>query len=175
MPVAVSCKNDSTSIDDLLKTKGLISDGSRIEIDQGISAIENFVLLNQSSRSYRQTAPLTGTEQPFMLFSERELGILLLENAALKKKLQELVLVDYGNRDIIPSQQNLIDWLGQKASGFLITEMLLNVGRREPREGPRDYKDSTSVMGLSMMKEHVQSIRLTNFDLMTYEGRRYVH
>ncbi|KAG0367031.1 hypothetical protein BGZ54_004517, partial [Gamsiella multidivaricata] len=37
--------------------------------------------------------------------------------------------------------------------------VLSNVGRREPRKGPRDLKDSTSVIDLSMMREHVQSIR----------------
>ncbi|KAG0368328.1 hypothetical protein BGZ54_002166 [Gamsiella multidivaricata] len=142
-----------------LKTKDLISDGTCTKIDQGIPAIENFVLSSQSSKSYRQTAPLTGTNQPFMSFSERELGILIRQNAALKKKHQELVLVDYQHKDIIPAQCDLTDWLGQKAPGLLITEMLLNVGRREPRKGPRDYKYSTSVMDLSMMREHDQSIR----------------
>ncbi|KAI7818414.1 hypothetical protein BC939DRAFT_506596 [Gamsiella multidivaricata] len=115
-----------------LKTKDLISDGTCTKIDQGIPAIENFVLSSQSSKSYRQTAPLTGTNQPFMSFSERELGILIRQNAALKKKHQELVLVDYQHKDIIPAQCDLTDWLGQKAPGLLITEMLLNVGRREP-------------------------------------------
>ncbi|KAG0366423.1 hypothetical protein BGZ54_005361, partial [Gamsiella multidivaricata] len=68
-----------------LEMKGLISDGSHTEIDQGIPAIVNFALLNRSNKSYRQTAPLTGTEQPFMSFSGCGLGILFWQNTALKK------------------------------------------------------------------------------------------
>ncbi|KAG0366459.1 hypothetical protein BC939DRAFT_505877 [Gamsiella multidivaricata] len=60
-------------------------------------------------------------------------------------------------------------------SWLLITEMLSNIGSREPRKEPKDYKNSASVMDLSMMQEHDQSIRQANFDPMTYEGRGYVH
>ncbi|KAG0370018.1 hypothetical protein BC939DRAFT_504322 [Gamsiella multidivaricata] len=52
--------------------------------------------------------------------------------------------------------------------------MLPDIGKREPCKGPRDYKDLTSVVDLSMMREHVQSIRQANFDTMTYEGCGYV-
>ncbi|KAI7825676.1 hypothetical protein BC939DRAFT_476118 [Gamsiella multidivaricata] len=57
-----------------LNAKGLVSDGVCTEIDQDIPAIENIVLLNQSSKSYRKTALLTSMEQPFISLSEREFG-----------------------------------------------------------------------------------------------------
>ncbi|KAG0367743.1 hypothetical protein BGZ54_003357 [Gamsiella multidivaricata] len=147
-----------------LNAKGLVSDGVCTEIDQDIPAIENIVLLNQSSKSYRKTALLTSMEQPFISLSEREFG-----------KLQELVLVDFEDKSIIPSKSDPSKWLQGKTPRFLITEMLSNIGRNEARKGPRDYKDSTSVMDLSMMREHVQFIRQADFDPTTYKGRGYVH
>ncbi|KAG0352038.1 hypothetical protein BGZ54_002986 [Gamsiella multidivaricata] len=160
-----------------MTSKNFKREGSRIRwvTYQGIPATENFVLLNQSSKSYRKTAPLTSAEQPFMSFSERELGILFWQNAALKEKLQELVLVDFEDKSIIPSKNDLSMWLQGKIPGFLIIEMLSNIGRNEPCKGPRDFKDSTPVMDLSMIREYVQSTRQANSDPMTYEGCGYIH
>ncbi|KAI7830198.1 hypothetical protein BC939DRAFT_499689 [Gamsiella multidivaricata] len=146
MPVEGSWKDDNNDINDLsIIAKNFKREGSRIRwvTYQGIPATENFVLLNQSSKSYRKTAPLTSAEQPFMSFSERELGILFWQNAALKEKLQELVLVDFEDKSIIPSKNDLSMWLQGKIPGFLIIEMLSNIGRNEPCKGPRDFKDST--------------------------------
>ncbi|KAG0358710.1 hypothetical protein BGZ54_010310, partial [Gamsiella multidivaricata] len=79
------------------------------------------------------------------------------------------MLIDFENKNTIPAQGDLIDWLGEKAPGFLITEMLSNVGRCGPCKGSSGFKDSTLVMDLSMMREHVQFIQQANFDPMTYE------
>ncbi|KAF8916557.1 hypothetical protein BGZ58_005260, partial [Dissophora ornata] len=162
-----------------MKGKGLVSDELQLHtvIDEGIPAIENYVLLNQSSRSYRKTVPLTSTEQPFVSFSERELALLFWQNDALKKRLQDLALEVFEDKSFIPSQMDLNQWLQGVAPGSLITEMLSNVGRNEPRKGPRDYKDSTCMMDLSEMREHIQNIRRADFDPMTplmHKKCRYV-
>ncbi|KAF8907975.1 hypothetical protein BGZ58_006137, partial [Dissophora ornata] len=151
----------------------LVSDGSRTEIDQCIPAIENFILLNQASKSYRKTVPLTGMEQPFVSFSERELATLFWQNDALRGKLEELVLVDFEDKNFIPSIIDLSEWLMRKAPGSLITEILSNIGRCEPRKGRRDFKDSTYVMSLDQMRDHIQSIRQDNFDPNTYKEKGY--
>jgi len=77
------------------------------EIDNKLSAIENFILLNRSSKSFRRIAPMTGVEQPFISFSDRELGILLWKNEILKPKLQELTLEDFSDKTIQTYQLDL--------------------------------------------------------------------
>lgn len=147
----------------------------RTEIDDTISAIENFVLLSRSSRRYRRIVPLASLEQPFVSFSERELGILFWQKAKLQKKLQELALEDFQDKDIIPRQSDMESWLQKKAPGTLITEMLSDIGKPRPRKGRGGFRDSTSVMDLDKMRSHLQSIQKANFDPRIYNERGYAH
>ncbi|KAG0195336.1 hypothetical protein BGX28_001636, partial [Mortierella sp. GBA30] len=150
-----------------MKAKGLVSDETHSEIDYEVPAIENYLRLNKCSKSYRRTVPFARTERPFVSFSERELVILFWQNSALKTRLQDLVLEGYENKEFDPSQSCVIDWLRGVAPGYLIIEMLSNVGRNEPRKGPRDYKDSTCTMDESEMRAHILKIRQPDFNPQT--------
>ena len=66
---------------------GMVSrnDYSR-NIDDNISAIENYITLNSSTKSLRRTFLLTGIEHRFITFSELELILLLWQNEAVNQK-----------------------------------------------------------------------------------------
>ena len=54
-----------------MSMKELLVEGQSSNIDGTIPAIQHFVTLSQSTKSYRRTVPLTDMEQPFVSFSER--------------------------------------------------------------------------------------------------------
>ncbi|KAG0353973.1 hypothetical protein BGZ54_001923, partial [Gamsiella multidivaricata] len=62
-----------------------------------------------------------------------------------------------------------------RPAGTIITKLLSNVGRSEPRKGPRGFKDSISMIDLAAMRDHIQSLRQANFDPRNYTKRSYVH
>ncbi|KAF9994920.1 hypothetical protein BGZ65_009442, partial [Modicella reniformis] len=160
------------------KAKGFLPVGSHSTIKNDLPAIENFVLLNRSSKKARKIVPLVGSQRPFIAFSERELCILFWQHEALKNELQKLILKDYKDKNVIPSSNDLSEWLRTKSPGVVITEMLSNIGRDEPRtrrRGPRGFKDMTSVMDLARMREHLQVIQHKDFNPNAYEQRGYVH
>ncbi|KAG0352061.1 hypothetical protein BGZ54_002981 [Gamsiella multidivaricata] len=157
-----------------MKAKGLVADGSCTKIDDDIPAIENFMLLNRSSKSFRRFVPLTGTEQPFVSFSERELGILFWHHSAIKGKLQEMMLVDFEDKSTVPARDDFLEWLQTKPPGFFITEVLSNIGKNNVRKGRRGFKDNTSTMGLTRIRAHVQHIQHPNFDPRGYSEHGYV-
>ncbi|KAG0244699.1 hypothetical protein BGX31_008706 [Mortierella sp. GBA43] len=161
-------KNGSLELEKKLQTqkaKGFVLE--RSEIDDGLPAIENFILLNKCNKEFRKVVPLTGIEQPFVSFGERELGILFW--------LQDLIKSDYDNEEFVPIQAHLSEWLNDGAPGTLITAMLSDIGRAQPQKGRRDMKDSTSVMELDAMRNHLQHPQHPEFDPRTYNERGYVH
>ncbi|KAF9189662.1 hypothetical protein BGZ51_009391 [Haplosporangium sp. Z 767] len=84
-----------------------------------------------------------------------------------KEKLQDLVLEDFDDKESNPSIVDLNEYLQRKPPGFFISCLLSNVGRNEPRHGPRNYKDATCIMDLDQLRQHIQHIRAPNFDPMT--------
>lgn len=154
-----------------MQKQAIISGSSRI--DENISAIENYIALNNSTKSFNKTFPLTGIEQPFVTFSELELAALLWQNEAIKTKLQTLALGDFEDKTIRLSQVDILQWLQDKPPGFLLSAMLSNIGQKAPRKGRRNYKDRTILMSLDEMQSHLQRIREPGFDSQTYRTKGY--
>ncbi|KAK3819889.1 MAG: hypothetical protein J3Q66DRAFT_367938 [Benniella sp.] len=170
-------KNGSIELEKKLRTlkeKGLVSE-EHSRIRQNIPTIENFVCLNRSSKSFRRIVPLSSAEQPFVLFSERELCILFWKNGALRDSLRKLVLVTYKDKTIVPSQADVLDWLAHESPGSVITSMLSHIGKGIPRKKARGFVRSASVMDLEKMRSHLQNIQRPDFDPKTYKDRGYVH
>ncbi|KAF9951295.1 hypothetical protein BGZ72_007152 [Mortierella alpina] len=152
------------------KKKGLLVPGMPTAIDNEIPAIENFVLLNRTDKNSRRIVPLTSFEQPFVSFSERELGILFWKNPVLKEQLRAWVLEDLENASFQPAQHDVNRLLQRAAPGELITRLLSNVGRDEPRHGRRTYKDTTTVMDQEEISVHIQNLRREGFNPADYDG-----
>ncbi|CAO3568064.1 unnamed protein product [Mortierella alpina] len=143
-------RNGSVELEEKLtsmKAMGLVLVDAHTQIDESIPALENFWRLNKSSKSYRRIVPLTGTEQPFVPFSELELIEFLWRNEEIKNHLQ-MVLEDYHNQDFNPSFTDLREYLDQRPPGYLIALLLSNIGRNELCQGRRNYKNSTCLMTL---------------------------
>ncbi|KAF9558374.1 hypothetical protein EC968_007111 [Mortierella alpina] len=143
-------------------------------IDENKSAIENYIALNNSTRSLRRTFPLSGIEQPFVTISETDLTALLWQNDNIKAKLQSLALEDFEDKTVTPSQVDIAYWLQRKPPGFLLSALLSDVGLSAPRKGRRNYKDRTSLMSLDEMQIHLQHIRKPGFDANRYKKKDYV-
>ncbi|KAF9310041.1 hypothetical protein BG006_004930, partial [Podila minutissima] len=52
----------------MLKKKGLLGPNVNIGIQEDLSAIENYLILNRLSRSPQRIIPLTSSKQPFISF-----------------------------------------------------------------------------------------------------------
>ncbi|KAI7816130.1 hypothetical protein BC939DRAFT_508611 [Gamsiella multidivaricata] len=83
-------------------------------------------------------------------------------------------LVAEGSRTEVDPSLPAIENFSRPA-GTIITKLLSNVGKSEPRKEPRSFKDSTSMMDLAAMREHIQSLWQANFDPRNYTERSYVH
>ena len=57
-----------------MKKKGTMGATADIQIREEISAAENFLHLHILTNNSRKIVPLTSSKQPFVSFSERELG-----------------------------------------------------------------------------------------------------
>ena len=113
-------------------------------------------------------------KQPFISFTERELGILLWKNDELKQLFREKVLNDFKTKDFDPSQADLTDWLQGKAPGSLITMVLSDIGG-DIQGKKRGFRHSTSMMDLQELRDHLQSIQHTSFTPKDYHRRGYAH
>jgi len=77
-----------------LQEKGLLAGDVDIRIRDTISALENYIALNDLIPNKRRIAPLTSSQQPFITFSERELAIFFWRRGVLKQRLVDLALAD---------------------------------------------------------------------------------
>ncbi|KAF9940486.1 hypothetical protein BGZ70_006332, partial [Mortierella alpina] len=87
------------------------------EIDNNRSAVENFLVLNNSNKKPWKLAPLSPAEHGFINISEKELVILFFKNDLLKRVLLSLVRIDFGTAT---SSVDVIEWLQDKPPGYLI-------------------------------------------------------
>jgi hypothetical protein len=67
-------------------------------IQEEISAAESFLSLNKHTKNSRRIVSFTTSQQPFVSFSEQELGFFFWKRDVLKLKLCELGLQDNTKR-----------------------------------------------------------------------------
>ncbi|KAF9159008.1 hypothetical protein BGX21_003433, partial [Mortierella sp. AD011] len=152
------------------QSKGILPAGIKIEIDNEISAIENFVQLNRIGKNRRKLAPMTPVAQTFVMFTERQLCSIFWKSRILQERLFRIAGERYTNCT------DLHNWVSCQAPGFLITQLLSNVGRPEHRtnhEGRRGFKEVTKYMSLDEIEEHLKPIQEEDFNARSYTGRGY--
>jgi len=98
--------------------------GFQPKIFPDVSAIENFLELHKHAKSCRKTIPLSPRENGFVSFSERESLVLFLSRPVLEKRIRSWSKDDYSTK---PSVDDLLDWLNDKESGYLINRLLADV------------------------------------------------
>ncbi|KAG0317269.1 hypothetical protein BGZ99_006411 [Dissophora globulifera] len=168
-------RNGSLEMHNKLKQqhdKGLLPVGLSIEIRSDLSAIENFVHLNQSTGNRRKLVSISPVAQPFILFSELELLNIFWQSQLLKEKLRQLI----GPRTYVPSLADTQYWLSKQAPGFLVTKLLTDIGRGVPIRrkpgAPKSYNAST--MSIRDLQQHLGFIRQEDFNPATYRKKGYL-
>ncbi|KAF9345765.1 hypothetical protein BGX26_002764 [Mortierella sp. AD094] len=170
-PLEIS-KSGKTS--EFLKTpskKGLGSDKSGICISSKILAIENFVCLNRANKNRYKLVPLTGAQQPFVSFTERELVDIFCRSQKLANKLLAITKAD--NFSTASSKVDIHQWISGKEPGHLIAKFLASIGGPRPSKGNRSYLYSTTAMSLDDLRKHIESLRPDTFDPTLYKKRGY--
>ncbi|KAF9149346.1 hypothetical protein BGX20_006012, partial [Mortierella sp. AD010] len=167
-------RNGTLKIYEKLKTpskKGLASDKSEICINSKISAIENFVCLNRAYKNRYRMVPLTGSQQPFVSFTERELVDIFCRSQKLAHKLLAITRSD--NFSTASSKRDIHQWIKDKEPGHLIAKFLASIGGPRPSKGNRSYLHSTTVMSLGNLRKHIESLQPDTFDPTLYKKRGY--
>ncbi|KAF9110941.1 hypothetical protein BGX27_005676 [Mortierella sp. AM989] len=147
-----------------------ISDGSKVQINSSISAIENFVYLNRAMRNPYVLVPLTRASQPFILFSERDLGDIFWQNHRLRPILLELCLNNGFSE--ATSQADVRQLIQHAGPGLLIARLLSSIGGPKPSKG-RTCLQSTTLMSVSDLRLHINELRQDDFDPKLYSKRGY--
>ncbi|KAG0007767.1 hypothetical protein BGZ80_004246 [Entomortierella chlamydospora] len=130
---------------------------AKIDVDDNMSAIENFIHLNKISKNKHRIAPTTPMGLPMLSFTEHQLTILFSKDDFLMNSMRSW-LDDITDRRII--QSDITDWVATNPPGSFITKLPSPVGRPvTERHGPRGYKDSTSKMSSEDMQTHLTPIR----------------
>ncbi|KAF9574621.1 hypothetical protein EC968_006036 [Mortierella alpina] len=169
-------------ISDKLKTqkdKGLLPSHCQVEVDPNKSAIENFLLLNNLCVNRRRIVPMTGSKQPFMTFSEKELAHFFFQWPRLRAALQMLAWPAYPSiKEPKMIGQNAIDiWLSCKHPGILIKHFLSDVakeGLTKRQLGKAGYKGAVKFLSLPEIRDHLKPLREPNFDPANYDKKGYI-
>ena len=149
--------------------------GCGLEIDDGKSAFENFIVFNRMNRNSRKIVPLSTPMNHFVTFSERELVSLFWKRDSLKKWMLELVQKTILSCESYGGIQD--SWLSGQAPGTLIQHLLADVnpdnrdGRPRRKQG---YRDAITTMSLDDAKSHLAILRNPNFDPRNYHRKGYV-
>jgi len=88
----------------------------------------------------------------------------------LKEQLRAWVLEDFETASFLPALHDLNRLLQRAAPGDLVTRLLSNVGKDEPRHGRRSFKDTTTVMDQEEIAVHIQNLRRAGFNPAEYDG-----
>ncbi|KAF8942552.1 hypothetical protein BGZ46_006728, partial [Entomortierella lignicola] len=79
----------------MIKNKQLDKSCTEIQIQSNLSAVENYLTLNNLAPNPRKIVPMTSLKQPYVGFTERELaGFYYKSGGTLQQKLMELAAKD---------------------------------------------------------------------------------
>ncbi|KAG0274506.1 hypothetical protein BGZ97_010494, partial [Linnemannia gamsii] len=110
---------------EIMKKKGIIGVGVDIRIQEDVSDVETFLYLNKLINNSKRIAPFITSQQPFVSFAEREMGVFFWKRDLLKQRLCGLALQD----DIrLSSTNDLESWIRHKEPGFIIRNFICAVG-----------------------------------------------
>ena len=157
-----------------MKNKGTVRDDTDIQIQPDISAVENFLYLNKLTENSRQVVPITSSQQPYMTFSEREIGVFFWKRDVLRDKLVQLSKLD---NTIITSVNNLDAWISGKEPGFIIKNFIADVApqgltsRQRKRAG---HRSAIKLWSLGQIRNHLADIKNEWLDPLAYAEKRYI-
>lgn len=157
-----------------MKENGRLGEAVDIRIQEELSAVENFLFLNDLTNNNRRIIPLTASQQPFFSFSERDLALFFWKRRSLKAKLIHLAAI---NGSTISSTTDLEAWVGSIHPGFLIKHFICDVdphGLTSRQRGKVGHRAAVKLFTLPQIRTHLDTIKNDWLDPVTYAEKGYV-
>ncbi|KAG0019442.1 hypothetical protein BGZ80_005807 [Entomortierella chlamydospora] len=179
-------KDDGDTVDMDSGTSEKNENGDAVEeplrIDSSLPAIENFLVLNQSSGGTRKIAPLSPLTSRYVGFSERQSLPLFWHWPTLKIKIRHMMAEDhwFQKPTIVPALADAMNWLTTIAPGRIITTFVSDVGLPASNRD-RGFRKSTVVMDIDSkngeegLRGHLNRLRSESFDPREWTGNGYIH
>ncbi|KAF9536710.1 hypothetical protein EC957_009925, partial [Mortierella hygrophila] len=146
-----------------LKDKGRLEAHIDIQIQENISAAENYIALNELIPNSWRLAPITSSQQPFVTFSERELALFFWKRPLLKQRLVELALSDEDSTTL-KSTPDLENWIGGLEPGVIIKNFVCDIdptGLSNRQKRKAGHRAAISLRSLSEIRDHLQFVEQT--------------
>ncbi|KAG0251742.1 hypothetical protein BGZ95_006820 [Linnemannia exigua] len=146
-----------------LKDKGRLAAHIDIRIQGNISVTESYLALNEFIPNSWRIAPITSSQQPFVIFSERELAIFFRRRPLLKQRLVDLALSDEDSTTLT-SVSDLENWIGGREPGFIIKNFISDidtVGLSNRQRRKTGHREATKLLSMSQIRDHLQFVKET--------------
>ncbi|KAI7822851.1 hypothetical protein BC939DRAFT_172096 [Gamsiella multidivaricata] len=155
------------------KKKGLLGSDANVEIQEEVSAIENYLAINKLSPNPRRIIPMSTAKQPFVSFTERQLAMFFFNRGgALRARVQELV------GTVCTSMQDVEEWIGGKEPGFLIKHLIVDIDPEDltsRQRGKAGHRAAIKLLSLDDLETHLQMLDDPEFRPETYARKGYFH
>ncbi|KAF9130299.1 hypothetical protein BGX30_013565 [Mortierella sp. GBA39] len=148
-----------------MKDKGQVEMYIDFTMQENISAVENYITLNEMIRNRRRIVPITSSQQGFVTFSERDLALFLWKRDLLKQKLVDLASFDQDDPTTITSTNDLKTWIGGREPGFIIKHFVCDIdptGLSNRQKRKTGHRAAISLRSLSEIRNHLQFVKQTN-------------
>lgn len=146
-----------------MKDKGRLEAHIDIQIQENISAAENYIALNELIPNSWRFAPITSSQQPFVTFSERELALFFWKRPLLKQRLVELALSDEDSTTL-KSTPDLENWIGGLEPGVIIKNFVCDidpVGLSNRQKRKAGHRGAIKLLSLDQIRDHLQLVEET--------------
>ncbi|KAG0221549.1 hypothetical protein BGW42_007533, partial [Actinomortierella wolfii] len=163
-----------------MRHNGQLPDGTRVEIDGSISAIENFPRLNILTNNSWKSVPLSPAENGFVSLTKNDLAVLLWQSDMTKQELRAMMDGQFSRPTEELSQTDLVQaWLPGTPPGELVKNFLADVdlskkGLTSRQKGKAGHAAAVKLLSLEQIHQHINTIRREDFDPRTYDSKGYV-
>ncbi|KAF8945173.1 hypothetical protein BGZ47_003134 [Haplosporangium gracile] len=154
--------------------KHLLPAETDIGIQDDISAVENFIQLNQITGNRRQIVPLTTSVLPFMSFTEPELASFFWKREPLKTRLTDLVAEDGSPTKAF---SDIESWIAGKGPGVIIKQFIADVAPQVKTSRQRrkaGHRGAVKLLTLEQIKSHLTAVQDKWVDPINYATKGYV-
>ncbi|KAG0221137.1 hypothetical protein BGW41_007177, partial [Actinomortierella wolfii] len=162
-----------------LQSRGKLPPDARVEIDNSLSAIENFRRLNHLTNNSWKLFPLSPVEDGFVNISEYELATLLWRHEATRHELRAMMDGQFlVSSDVLTLPDLTQCWLPGTPPGTLLKKFLADVdldgkGLTSRQKGKAGYAAAIKLLSIEQIHQHINTIRHKDFDPRTYCQKGY--
>ncbi|KAF9114686.1 hypothetical protein BGW39_003286, partial [Mortierella sp. 14UC] len=155
-----------------IKKKSGLEDGIDCRIQEDITAIENYIALNDMIPNRWRLAPFTSSKQALVSFSERELATFFWKKPLLNQRLEDLARLD---NTTVTSISDLDAWIGGLAPGLITKNFVCDIdpsGLSNRRRRKTGHRGAIIIKSLDAIRNHLQMVKETK--PKDYQAKGYV-